>query len=245
MGDFFSLFNFSLTDFSNSWSQQGIGPRCPVEPDRGMVTWESEGTEGGMFHSRKLHVPTQASGLTIGRGYDMKQKNPGQIVTDLSRAGIGLADAQKLSQASGLFGNTAKSFISDNQLTDFQISQCTQKYLFDISYAAEEKEVRRICEKPTVVAAYGKTDWDKLHPAIKDVLIDLKFRGDYTGGSRQKIQKFVAENNLIKFAEAISNSQNWPNVPADRFKRRKKFINDAVTEYKKQHNLNSIVPVLP
>ena len=41
------------------------------EPKEGKVTFNSEGTEGGFFHSRKLHVPTASSGLTLGRGYDM------------------------------------------------------------------------------------------------------------------------------------------------------------------------------
>jgi hypothetical protein len=31
----------------------------------------------------------------------------------------------------------------------------------------------------------GKTDWDKLHPAIKDLFVDLRFPGDYTPASHK------------------------------------------------------------
>jgi len=40
-------------------------------PAKGKVTWNSEGREGGKYHSRKLLVPNNSSGLTLGRGYDM------------------------------------------------------------------------------------------------------------------------------------------------------------------------------
>ena len=33
-------------------------------PSEGLVTWDSEGAEGGPYHSRILQVPTDESGLT-------------------------------------------------------------------------------------------------------------------------------------------------------------------------------------
>lgn len=56
-----------------------------LKPAEGVVTFDSEGTEGGLYHSRILHVPTETSGLTLGRGYDMKLKIGTQISADLSR----------------------------------------------------------------------------------------------------------------------------------------------------------------
>jgi hypothetical protein len=43
---------------------------------KGQATYNSEGNEGGKYHSRKAHHPTAASGVTIGRGYDLKEKKP-------------------------------------------------------------------------------------------------------------------------------------------------------------------------
>mgnify|MGYP006875700117 CR=1 FL=1 len=39
-----------------------------LKSTEGLLTFESEGHEGGPYHSRTLHVPSHTSGLTIGRG---------------------------------------------------------------------------------------------------------------------------------------------------------------------------------
>ena len=78
-----------------------------LQPKTGKLTFDAEGSEGGQFHSRKLHVPSMVSGLTIGRGYDMKKKSPAKIIQDLTAAGIDKKDAAILSKASGLSGQSA------------------------------------------------------------------------------------------------------------------------------------------
>ncbi|CAB4005152.1 Hypothetical predicted protein [Paramuricea clavata] len=214
-----------------------IGCKCaeppqkkPVKKDdcfkvnRGQLTFDAEGQEGGRFHSRKLHVPTDKSGLTIGRGYDMKEKTKKQIETDLRKAGIDKAKAKLLSCAAGLRGKAAKKFIKDNKLENFEITPCQQKKLFEITYEAMEKDVRRIVNKKDVVELYGKTDWNKLLPAIKEILIDLRFRGDYTPETRKIIQRAVAENDLKTFTALMEDRNNWKNVPKDRFQRRVNFL---------------------
>jgi hypothetical protein len=77
--------------------------------------------------------------------------------------------------------------------------------------------------KKTPVPMSG-TEWGTLHAAIKDIAIDLKFRGDYTSASRKKIQKSIADNDMVEFKKQIKNQTNWPDVPSDRFNRRVKFI---------------------
>lgn len=197
-----------------------------LKPSRGIVTFESEGVEnpGSKFHSRVFHVPTDSSGLTIGRGYDMKMKTKAQIVADLTKAGVAPADAKKISGAAGLSGAAARSFVSANGLSGFSISQETQVKLFDISYADEEAVVRRISAKADCVAAFGKVDWDKVHPAIRDIAVDLKFRGDYTPTSRKLVQKLFAQNDLAGLRKVMADKAKWPGVPADRFKRRNDFL---------------------
>jgi len=204
-----------------------------LKPKKGTLTFDSEGQEGGPYHSRKLHVPSMTSGLTIGRGYDMKTKSAAQIQADLHAAGVADGDAKVLSGAAGLFGQAAKDFITANKLQAFEIGTDAQVKLFDISYAAEFAEVKRISGKEDTKKAYGAVDWDKTDPAIQDVIIDLKFRGDYTSASRTMVQKYLATNDLEHLAAVLSKRENWPNVPQDRFNRRKDFINKAVDEMKK------------
>lgn len=100
--------------------------------------------------------------------------------------------------------------------------------MFEISFDREAAEVKRICTKKDVQAKYGKCDWDKLNPAIKEILVDLKFRGDYTPNTRKLLQKHVADNNLEELAKVIQNEDNWKKVPANRFKSRSKFIEEQL-----------------
>src|SRR5689334_19835604 len=92
-----------------------------LRPDRGGLTFDSEGTEGGRYHSRTLHVPGPSSGLTIGRGYDMGSKSSGQITSDLVAAGVDLASAKTLSGAATLRGENAKKFIREKGVESFEI----------------------------------------------------------------------------------------------------------------------------
>lgn len=197
-----------------------------LKPSRGIVTFESEGVEqpGSKFHSRVFHVPTASSGLTIGRGYDMKLKSKAKIAADLTAAGVAPADAKTISAAAGLQGAAAKAFVAKNGLSGFSISEETQVKLFEISYREEEAVVKRISAKPDCVKAFGAVDWDKAHPAIRDIFVDLKFRGDYTPGSRKLVQKLLATNDLAGLKKAMAAKANWSGVPADRFKRRNDFL---------------------
>ncbi len=204
-------------------------PQAVIMPKYGVITWNAEGTEGGRYHSRKLHVPSHTSGLTLGRGYDFRRKSSATITKNLGAVGVDTVTTIALKNASGLFGNAAKQFIIDNDLLDFQIPPGMQKKLFKISYDAEAAEVKRICAKSDVVKLYGVTDWGTLNDTIKDIIIDLKFRGDYTPSSRRFLQKSIADNDLTEFKKHITNKNNWENVPPDRFSRRVKYINKVQT----------------
>ncbi|HQC98557.1 MAG TPA: hypothetical protein PK306_22905 [Aquabacterium sp.] len=201
-------------------------------PSVGLVTWNSEGTEGGTFHSRKLHVPTDGSGLTLGRGYDMKEREPAGILEDLSACDVLLADAKTLSKAAKLSGQAAKDFVVTNKLEKFEISKLGQRLLFDRTYAAILADVKRICAKVDLVDKYGAFEWAKLDPAIAEILVDLRFRGDYTPESRKFLQPLVVKNDLVGFAAAMKKAANWVGVPLDRFKRRHEFLAAAVAARK-------------
>lgn len=213
-----------------------------VTPSVGLVTWESEGQEGGPYHSRKLTVPSDSSGLTVGRGYDMKERKKTDIIQDLMASQVSLADATVIAGAAGLSGESAKDFIVRNKLENFEISKTGQKLLFLLTYEGIKADVKRICSKADVVEKYGATDWNKLDPAIIDILVDLRFRGDYTPRARALIQRFVAANDLPAFAKALNLSSNWTNVPRDRFNRRVAFINNALTAHKPAAPSKTVIP---
>lgn len=197
-------------------------------PSEGRLTFAAEGQEGGPFHSRRFHVPSASSGLTIGRGYDMKLRSKSEVRDDLSGAGLEPAMAALISQAAGMKGEQAEEFIEENGLEDFEITADVQSLLFEIEYARKVADTRRLATKADVTRAYGATDWDALDPTIKEVLVDLRFRGDYTPGCRKFLQVHVANNDLPAFAEELGDRSRWPNVPQDRFERRKTLCEAAV-----------------
>jgi hypothetical protein len=156
----------------------------------------------------------------------MGAKGAGQITSDLATAGVDLASAKALSSAATLRGENAKKFIKDNRLESFEITELAQKKLFDITYVAEEQVARGVCERAS--SKYGKCDWDKLHPAIQELIVDLKYRGDYTPTSREVIQPLIVANDLEGLAKAMADRSNWKSVPDDRFSRRRAFMESAV-----------------
>lgn len=199
-------------------------PISTTPPKVGLLTWNAEGNEGGPYHSRKLHVPSESSGVTVGRGYDLRRKASTLIRKDLASAGLKSEVVSKLANAIGLRGKQAKQFIIDNDLIDYQVTVDAQRKLFKISYDFEASEVKRICTKADVVKKYGNTDWVKLNNTIKEVTVDLKFRGDYTPSAREYLQETIANNDLNSFKKVISNRSLWARVPGDRFKKRVKYV---------------------
>lgn len=134
-----------------------------IKPEVGLVTFDSEGMEGGPYHSRILHVPGQWSGLTVGRGYDMGMKSSAKITKDLNSVGINAKHVSVLSKAHGLKGSLAEKYIFENDLLDFQITPIIQKKLFDISYEEIAKDAKRVCtRKSDEMERYGECDWHNL-----------------------------------------------------------------------------------
>jgi hypothetical protein len=199
-----------------------------LRPTEGAWVFDNEGNEGGPWASRKLQVPDDNSGLTLGRGYDMGSRDETQIFNELKGAGVAEADAKTLSQAAKKRGKAARDFIKDNKLQNFEIGSDVQVALFNLCYGQEKSAVAKIGKKKDTVAAYGELDLDKLDPTLKELVIDLKFRGDYDGDSRKLLQKALVDNDVRKVRDVMVNSDNWPNVPTERFKARKAFMDDAV-----------------
>jgi hypothetical protein len=198
----------------------------------GQVTYDSEGNDDSQSHyfSRRPHVPSSRSGVTIGRGYDMKTKSKNKIKNDLIASGVNLTTADKLSSAAGMSGESAKKYIKDKKLNKLEITNEQQKKLFSISYGEIKKDVQRLCNKEDVIETYGSSiDIEKIHYAIREITVDLRFRGDYTGFSRKFLQKHIINNDLKEFKNEICNTEKWKSVPTDRFNRRCNYLKGITT----------------
>ena len=197
----------------------------------GQLTFDAEGLENpGRFFSRRLHVPGPWSGATIGRGYDLRKRSRNEIIADLRASGVAQATAQKLAQTRGLKGKQARDFIQDKGFGSIELTPKQQRALFLLTYKELEGDVIRICTKADVVAKYGALTWDGLDLPVRDVLVDLRYRGDYTGVTREKVQPPAVNNNLTSFTRVISNEDYWVeqrSVPKDRFRRRRNYLQEA------------------
>lgn len=63
--------------------------------------------------SNRLHWPGGASGVTLGPGYDMKERTSIAITRDMRAIGVPEQVAAQISEAAGLSRNAAKSFAED------------------------------------------------------------------------------------------------------------------------------------
>lgn len=160
----------------------------------------------------------------------MKERSRNEIVSDLTAAGIVMSKARRFARTRGMRGKQARDFIAEKGLGKMTITPKEQKALFLLTYRELEGDVIRICGKGDVVEKYGSLVWDTLAPAIRDVLVDLRYRGDYTGATREKVQPAAVKNSVSAFREALSDEDYWVGqrgVPRDRFRRRRKYLQRA------------------
>ncbi|MFN3144627.1 MAG: pesticin C-terminus-like muramidase [Paracoccaceae bacterium] len=194
---------------------------------RGQLTFDAEGndTAGSDYYSRKPHVPpVGSSGVTIGRGYDMGQRSNGQqIVEDLVSAGVPPSDAEKFRHAAGLKRADAEAFLQENNLEDFELTPQQQFNLFSEVYLEHEAELKDM---------YGD-EWDPIDQSIKDVLIDMKFRGDFTKADNRHTYEAVKANDLNGYLHGLETMNDKGGIPADRARRREEHIKNALDRLEK------------
>jgi hypothetical protein len=192
----------------------------PYKVEKGQLTFDAEGQEGGRYHSRHAHWPGGNSGVTIGRGYDMGSRTSAGVYSDLVDAGVPSDVAHQYAGGAGLKGSGAGNWVGKHQSGIPEITPEAQNNLFSKTYGEQEAEVRRISEKPDAVKKYGAVCFDNLDPKIRDSLVDLKYRGDYTSRTRRFLQKAAADNDPDTFGKEMKDRSNWGSVPADRLNRR-------------------------
>lgn len=207
----------------------------PFHVDEGQLTFDAEGSEGGKYHTRKAHWPGGASGVTIGRGYDLGAHTRAKIVEDLTATGVREADASKYAAAAGLKGNEAKTWLAKHKHDLVEITAEQQEELFETTYEEHLDDVKRISgryaknkAKPGKSAAAFEVDFDHVHPVIKDILVDLRYRGDYTPATRKHVQPAAIANDLVEMAAIMADPSLWNQVPRDRFERRKRYMQQAL-----------------
>ncbi|HHQ4518184.1 TPA: hypothetical protein ACSP2U_000191 [Aeromonas veronii] len=196
---------------------------------KGQLTFDAEGNDinGSPWFSRVIHWPGGVSGVTIGRGYDLgQQQSP---ASDLHQVGIINTLKVWLVNGQGRSGAQAKEYYdsASNDIKRMEISRRQQYDLFNVAYTYLEEDVKRICQKNATIRAYHydpstspEQAWNDIPAKIKEILVDLRYRGDYTPSVRKLIQTPAFNGDIAEFGRLLSDRSVWPNVPQDRFNRR-------------------------
>ena len=258
-----ALSSICYPPFLRAEAQSGSSANQFTVPN-GQLTFDSEGLECPnvsdkckLFHSRIPHVPSEQSGVTIGRGYDLKRKEPDKIKKDLITAGLSNQIAEAYSRAGCKLlssrkcepqytGKKAREFINSNKHNLLEITPEQQRKLFAITYSEIKDDVKRISNsaKDGKGNYYGTVNFENLNPKILDVLIDLRYRGDYTPKAREWIQKHVVNNDIVAFQNAMMNDY-WTTksepVPLDRFNRRLLYLGVQKKKPSCQATVNTMV----
>ncbi|EOC0419280.1 peptidoglycan-binding protein [Cronobacter malonaticus] len=129
--------------------------------------------------SRILHHPSIGSGVTIGRGYDMKKRSAGEILFTLRLAGIEEYKSQICAKASFLSGKKAASFIELYGPLVGEITHQQQIRLFELSYK-EKKDYAKNVYNRSVADIKNALSWEQIELRIRDVFVDTIYQGNNT-----------------------------------------------------------------
>ena len=203
-------------------------PTYPNHPDLrvgfGQTTFDAEGLESrGPHFSRVMHWPGGASGVTIGRGYDMGHRTRLQVLTELRNAGMPEGDAEFFSKAAGLKRDDARRFVHCNVADAPVISLPVQRRLFEYITTPETiADIKWVLSKQDLREKYGEITWDQLTPLAQEVVFDLRYRGDYRPDTRIRLQPLIVAGDDRGLSALLADKSYWASlgVPSGRIQAR-------------------------
>jgi hypothetical protein len=186
-----------------------VGEAAILESARAL-TRAQEGLQVGPYH------PAPESGVSIGYGYDMRERTPERVWEDLVMVEPPIDGdwVLALSQAAGLTGDEAQAFVDDHAVIFLTLDQADS--LFDVTYREEAFLASEFATDPEShafgVAYEPVVAWEALHPAIRGIVVDLKFRGDYRPWwtEQQPLQNAIAAGDPEGVLEAIRDPGAFP-----------------------------------
>lgn len=219
---------FSTPLMSQPYQPTPIATIHPNHPDLsvsfGQSTFDAEGMEAqGPYFSRVIHWPGGNSGVTIGRGYDMGQRTRLQVLSELRYAGVSEQDAVFLAGAAGVRGESAGRFVQASLGNSPVLSLPSQRRLFEVVTTPEVLfDIKRILAKPDLQKRYGAVSWTELTPMAQEVVFDLRYRGDYTPKTRERLQPILVARDDAKLLDLLGDTGYWKaqNVPESRVEAR-------------------------
>ncbi|PWW09216.1 hypothetical protein DES37_106340 [Mangrovibacter plantisponsor] len=162
------------------------------------------------WFSRILHHPTNNSGVTLGRGFDMKKRSAGEILSILRQAGIEEYKAQICALASHLSGREADNFIEVYGPLVGEISHYQQVRLFELSYAEKVNYAKHLYVKFSAKIP-SRISWDNIDQKIRDTFVDTLYQGNVTASDMVAVMaKNGSKQDIITYLENDIYQKNDP-----------------------------------
>lgn len=181
----------------------------------GQVTFDAEGNDipNNRNFSRRIHWPgNAASGVTLGRGYDLGNRSQATVYNDLIRAGVPDVQAGLIAEGAGKKGEAARLFVQNNRDAIGTISHAMQIRLFEIIYPAYVTSAKSNYESWT--RPYPeRVSWENLSKPIREIMIDFVYQG-FTKGEAP--MKAGMKNNIDELINYIEGSPTMRGYEAGR-----------------------------
>ena len=155
------------------------------------------------WFSRVLHWPQGLSGVTLGRGFDMKLRSAGEIYSILRQAGLEDHKAVICSHAAGLSGRAAEQFVKVFGPMVGEITHQQQVRLFEIVWYTKMNYARGIYLKYSSDIK-SRLSWELIDIKIRDIFIDTLYQGNRNAGIMVKL--IAQGNDRGKFIEHLKDS---------------------------------------
>lgn len=240
-----NLWHFNPIEFLKSFKDDSMDKYwLDIPVGKGKITFDAEGNDypNSIYFTRKASVPHYSSGIvignsgvTLGKGLDFGQQTKSKIedyFTEMEKNVYSFSpDFRKwLINAAGKKKQDAMDYINtlDNSVSKNEqyITRKQQYYLFMATYSRYVSRTRSLLAQGTSVNnKIYKLDLDDYSDKVKDVLVDLTYRGDNGAKKREFYIKALSESEE-KFKNKI-NDKKWKDdfrVPEDRFNRRVEYL---------------------
>lgn len=171
-------------------------------PDYCELTFRTEG--GNLPDVLRPHWPKGVSGVTIGPGYDMGQRSAAEIKADLKVAGLPDASIVKLATAAGKTGTAARDWVNTDGKTVEKLTTDMSMAIFTSVYPTYVGYTKGI------IKSWGG-NWDAYPQKMKEVLVDLRFRGDLASKHKAHLLPSIKAADYNAFRAAISDHKYWQN----------------------------------
>jgi hypothetical protein len=179
----------------------------------GQMTMEAENVDLG---ASKIHYPGgDASGVTLGFGFDLGSKSIEKAKAAMTEAGISAAQVTLLLKAVGKKGSDAEKFVKEYANSIGSISAGSLKKLFEISRKEHFEDMRATATSnkasisgdnylnararevkdkvPQGTYVMSEIEFNGLHPAIIEFMLDLSYMGGF-----YKYQRVASINKILK-----------------------------------------------